>query len=367
MIRHWTLNRYLARQYATWFAAILGGLTGIIFLFELAELMRRAGEKGGDNFNVGFGTVLKMGLYKMPETVEQVLPFVVLFAGMFTFWRLTRSQELVVVRAAGVSAWQFLMPALGVTLLFSAMNVLLFNPIGAALNIRYTQLEQRYLQHAPTLDLTGAGLWLRQHDSERRYLVHADRVSVDPLTMTPVMVLIYDADDHYLGRIDAPLAVLHDGYWDIGNAWFNWDQQPPQRVEHYQLPTTLTLGKIQESMAPPNTISFWELPTFIRALKAIGLPSERHELEFQSLLAQPVLLGAMVFFAAIFSLRMGRHGHALRLITAGTLLGITVFVLNHVVRALGANMVLPATLAAWAIPLVALTLSNAILLHQEDG
>ena len=53
-------------------------------------------------------------------------------------------------------------------------------------------------------------------------------------------------------------------------------------------------------MAAPNTISFWELPAFIRALKAIGLPPTQHELQFQDLLSQPVLLGAMVFFAAAF-------------------------------------------------------------------
>ncbi|MFX4721705.1 hypothetical protein ABTB22_19985, partial [Acinetobacter baumannii] len=80
------------------------------------------------------------------------------------------------------------------------------------------------------------------------------------------------ANDHYLGRIDAPRALLQDGYWDIQNAWFNMEQQGPQHRDDYHLPTTLTFGKIQESMSPPNTISFWQLPGFIRALKTIGLP-----------------------------------------------------------------------------------------------
>ena len=74
-------------------------------------------------------------------------------------------------------------------------------------------------------------------------------------------------NDHYLGRVDAPQAVLQDGAWDVPDAWINWDQQPAQHVDDWRLPTTLTLGKIQESMAAPNTISFWELPRFIRALE----------------------------------------------------------------------------------------------------
>ncbi|MGE3624217.1 MAG: LPS export ABC transporter permease LptG [Bdellovibrionales bacterium] len=363
MIQHWTLNRYLGRQYIMWFLAFLAVLAGVIFLFEVAELLRRASNRP----EATFGMVLRMGFYKMPETVQRILPFVVLFAGMFTFWRLTRSQELVIARSAGVSAWQFLMPALVVTLLFSFFNVTLLNPVGAIFNGKYKGLERRYLEHAATLELTGAGLWLRQRDTDRHYLLHADHVKTDPLTLSPLIVFIYDKDDRYLGRIDAPKAVLHEGYWDVTDAWFNWDQKVPEHVGPYRLPTNLTFNKIQESMAPPNTISFWKLPGFIRALRAIGLPPVRHELEFQSLLSQPLLLGAMVFFAAAFSLRMGRKGGVLNLIAAGVLVGSVVFSLNNVVTALGANQELPVLLAAWAIPVFAFATSNAALLYIEDG
>jgi lipopolysaccharide export system permease protein len=363
MMGSWTLSRYFARQYLLWLMLFLGGLTGIIFLFEIAELMRRA----ADRPDAGFGLVLTMGLYKLPDTVEHILPFVILFSGVFTFWRLTRSQELVIARGAGVSAWQFLAPALIVTLIFSFVNVTLLNPIGAAMNGKYKQLEMHYLQRIPTIELTGAGLWLRQRDDDRRYLLHADHVGTDPLTLTPLIAFIYDDKDKYLGRIDAPVATLDKGYWDIKNAWINWDQQPPQHTDDYKLPTNLTFSKIQESMSAPNTISFWELPSFIRALKAIGLPPTRHELQFQELLAQPVLLCAMVFFAAIFSLRMNRRGNILPVIMGGVILGVAVYVLNNVVTALGANQILPVVASAWAIPLVALSLSNAALLYLEDG
>jgi len=363
MIRHMTLNRYFGRQYLLWFVIFISGLSGIIFLFEVAELLRRA----ADHPDTTFLLILKMAAYKLPETIEKILPFVVLFSGMFTFWRLTRSQELIIARAIGLSVWQFLTPALLVTLAFGLINLTLVNPLGAAMNGSYRELEMRYLQRVPTLELTGAGLWLRQRDSDRHYLLHADHITTNPLTMIPVIIFIYDTSDHYVGRIDAPQAVLQDGYWKVQNAWVNWDQQAPQHVDDYELKTPLTLGKIQESLAAPNTISFWKLPTFIRALKAIGLPPARHQQEFQRLLAQPILLSAMVFFAASFSLRMSRRGGVLGIIIAGVVVGSSVYTLNNVVTALGINQTLPVTLSAWAIPLVALALSNAALLHLEEG
>jgi lipopolysaccharide export system permease protein len=362
-MNRWVLQRYFGRQYLLWFLIFLGALSGIVFLFEIAELMRRAGGRP----DVGFSLILKMGVYKLPETIEHILPFVVLFAGLFTFWRLTRSQELVIARSVGVSAWQFMMPALVVTLAFSLFNIAIINPTGAMMNARYKALEMHYLDRVPTLELTGAGLWLRQHDGQKHYLLHADHVDMDPLTLSPLMAFVYDENNNYLGRIDAPQAVLQNGMWDVPDAWMNWDKQPAQHVDDWKLPTTLTLGKIQESMAAPNTISFWELPRFIRALKTIGLPQTRHQLEFQNLLSQPLLLCSMVFFAASFALRMNRRGGVTAMIVAGVMLGSGFFMLNNLVNALGANQTLPVMLAAWAIPAVALVLSNAALLHLENG
>ena len=363
MIERWVLQRYLGRQYLLWFLVFLGSLSGIVFLFEIAELMRRAGGRP----DVGFGLLLKMGVYKLPETIEHILPFVVLFSGLFTFWRLTRTQELIVARSVGISAWQFMAPALTVTLAFALLNVTIINPTGAVMNARYRALEMHYLERVPTLELTGAGLWLRQNDGQKRYLLHADHIDMDPLTLTPLMAIIYDENNNYLGRVDAAQAVLKDGAWDVPDAWLNMDKQPTQHVDDWKLPTTLSLAKIQESMALPSTISFWELPRFIRSLKAIGLPQTRHQLEFESLLAQPLLLCSMVFFAASFALRMNRRGGVTAMIVAGVMLGSGFFMLNNLVNALGANQTLPVMLAAWTIPTVAIVLSNAALLHLENN
>ena len=363
MIRVGTLNFYFGRIYLVWFLIFLAGLAGIVFLFEVAELLRRS----ADSQQAGLGVVVRMGLYKLPETIEHILPFVVLFSGMFTFWRLTRSYELVVARAAGVSAWQFLRPALAVTVLFAVFNVFVINPVGAVLNGKYQNMEMQYLRRAQTLTLTGTGLWLRQVGGDRRYLLHADHVALNPLTLGPLMVMIYDRDNHYLGRIDAQQAILREGYWEMGNVWRNDDQKMPEHEDHARLETTLTLEKIQESMSPPDTVSFWALPDFIASLKAIGLPAVRHEMQWQRLLSQPFLLCAMTVFAAAFSLRLSRRGGVLGVIVWGVVTGGVIFMLNNVVTALGTTQILPVVLAAWSIPVAALVLGNAVLLYLEDG
>ncbi len=139
----WTLSIYLGRQFLTSAGIALLGLGTLVFLFDVIELLRRASGE-----NIGFGVVFSMSLLQMPTLLQKVLPFAVLFGGMFAFARLTRTHELVVARAAGVSVWQFMMPAFVITLFFGTFVVTVFNPLAALMADRHEVLDARYFQGA---------------------------------------------------------------------------------------------------------------------------------------------------------------------------------------------------------------------------
>lgn len=81
----------------------------------------------------------------------------------------------------------------------------------------------------------------------------------------------------------------------------------------------------------------------------------------------PLMLGAMVFIAAIFSLRHYRRGGIGLMIAAGIGSGFVVYFVSNIVYALGFSGSLPVVLSAWTPPIVASMASVAFLLHLEDG
>ncbi len=107
-----TLTGYLAWQFTVWYLSFLFGLLGVIFLATAVDLLDRLATK-----EASLAVVTEMVLLKLPFLTQEVMPFTVLFAGLACFWRLTRSNELVVTRATGISVWQILMPVLGVAVL----------------------------------------------------------------------------------------------------------------------------------------------------------------------------------------------------------------------------------------------------------
>lgn len=359
-----TLSFYVGRNFLLSFCGVFLGLMTVVFLFDLIELLRRAATLPAATL----GMIIRMSLLKQPKLAQEMIPFVVLFAAMIAFFRLARTQELTVVRAAGVSVWQFLLPVVTAVLLIGAFTLAVINPVSAVLYARYEQLEaQIFRGQSSLMAVSSAGVWLRQADGPTNSVVHASRVNPATIELQDVMIFTFEGEDKFIGRIDASSAELKPGYWLIHQASVMSPGQVPHLENEYELPTEMTRERILDGFGSPETISFWDLPAFIRTLEAAGFSATRHRLYWHRSIAGPLLLFAMVLIAATFSLRPPRRGGAIRLMIGGIASGFLLFFLSNLVAALGQAASIPVSLAAWAPAVVSALLGTTMLLHLEDG
>jgi lipopolysaccharide export system permease protein len=359
-----TLNFYLGRQFFTGIFYAFICIAIVVFFVELVELLRRSANRE----NIGFFLVLQMASLKLPSMMQKLLPFAALFGGIWTIHRLTRSNELVVARSAGVSAWQFLAPAMAVAIFIGAFAVGIFNPFASALISRFERLEARLLEgRNSVLDISTTGLWLRQADGKDQSVVHARKVSADGTVFYQVSIFLFKNEDTFVGRVEAQKARLTPGFWILSNAVLARPGEPGQKLVEYRLPTGLTIDEIQDSFARPDTLSFWSLPHFIETLEKAGFSAVRHKLHWHTLISLPILLCAMILLAATFSLRQLRFGGAGLLLASGVLTGFMFYFLTDVVYAFGLAGSLPVALAAWTPVGICALLALAMLFHLEDG
>lgn len=360
----WTLSRYIAQQFIASVGMVFLAVISLVYLVDLVEGMR----KYGGRESVEFSIIVTMSFLKLPGLAEQVLPFTVLFGGMWTFTRLTRSHELVVARAAGVSVWQFLTPPLAIGLIAGLVLVTLFNPMAAAMNQQFERLHVRHTSGGTSqLSISRTGLWLREGTEAGQLVIHALKVSDQGVRLDDVIIFEYDPDDRLIGRIDAKSAALTVGFWEIRHAWASPVGQPPVYREQIKLATNLLIEDVEENFAAPNTMSFWELPRFIQIAESAGFSATRHRLHWHTILSTPLLIFAMILIAATFSLRFSRLGGIGQLVAAGVLTGFALYFISDLAEALGLSGNLPVALAAWAPTGVATLLGTTMLFHLEDG
>lgn len=360
------LSAYIGRHFLISFLAVFSLFLLLILLFDSIELLRRAASKP----DVSFTMVLEMALLKLPFMGQETFPFAILFGGMAAFWRLTRSNELVVTRAAGVSAWQFMLPVLSLAFGLGVLQVTLLSPLASTMLTRYEQLEAMRLEgHASFLSISNSGLWLRQADRKGQSVVHAQRVvqQGENVELHHVIVFLYEGKDRFIRRVDAQTGELEDGFWHLHHARIHEPEAPSRFETDFWIPTDLTMSKIQDSFASPETMSFWDLPPFIRTLEKAGFSAVRHRLYWHTLLSAPFLMCAMVLIAATFTLRQTRRSGTTFIVAGGVFTGFVLYFFSDLVFALGLSDSIPVELAAWTPSGVATMLGASMLLHLEDG
>jgi len=359
----WTLYRYLAVQFLITVTVVYCIFLMLAFSIDTVELLNRTAGHA-----VPSVTVIGMAVLQLPELGQKMLPFAILLGGVFTFVRLSRSRELVATRAAGVSAWDFLLPPLTVAVLIGVLAVTLFTPISARMFAEFAGLEARYVKGQESqLSVSMNGLWLRQGDAHQQSVIHALRVAQQGEHLEDVLVLLYGPNDHFIGRIDAKSAQLKDQFWLIDDAWVSDLRGIPVHHDSYKLPTTLTPEQIVESSTAPDALSFWDLPGYIRAAQSAGFSAARYQLYLYTLYAWPALFAAMVFMAASFSLKPGRDSGVAKVILFSATCGFGVFFFQDLTMVLGRSGAVPVLLAATAPALASILIGMTLVLSQEDG
>src|SRR5687768_17126103 len=187
-----TLARYFSLRFLVAMLAMFLICCVLIFFVDFIEMLRRAGNYSGD---VPGPVLAWMTLLRLPSFSELVLPFAVLIGTVGIFLMLSRSSELIVVRAAGISVWQFTLPAIAVAFVLGVAFVTIYNPVASAARAEAERLYAGAFDKTESLLKTkNAGAWLREDGADGPSVVHALRVSNQGLELTGVTVFQYNAD-----------------------------------------------------------------------------------------------------------------------------------------------------------------------------
>ncbi len=359
-----TLSRYFGMRFLT---SVVGSFIGVVALaamIDYVELMRR----GADWPNATAWVLAKISMYRVPQLTERIMPFSVLVGAMSCYLTLSRRLELVVARSAGVSAWQFVAPAMIAAFIFGAVATTVFNPVAAMLHERSKRLEADMLgENMSALQESTSGFWVRQKSADGASIINASTSREQGAQLGGVTIYTFDSAGHFQQRIEAQSATLQKGYWQLQDARIYGNGKAPDVEESYRLATNLTLEQVRESFATPETVPFWELPTYIDMADRAGLGAAGYRLQYQELLARPFLLVAMVLLAASVSLRFFRFGGVQKMVLSGITAGFLLFVLQKITDDMSRAELMPPAAAAW-IPFVVGGLTGFVaLLFQEDG
>ncbi|MEJ0097957.1 MAG: LptF/LptG family permease [Bauldia sp.] len=361
-----TLSFYFARHFAKMVGAIFLLAFILITLVTYFEFFNRAFQG-----QATAGLLLAVvALFKVPSLSEDSLPFAMLYGSIAAFVIANRRLEVVVARAAGVSAWQFLLPACVVGLLFGFVATTIYNPTAAyLLGVSNRLSSEVFIGRAKPVENSDdkGPVWVRQAANGSESIIGSVQSFDEGLGLNGVTAYVFDGAQHFKERVDAARAHFYPGEWRLEDATVTAVSANPKHVDEYVLSTNLTANEVKQTFLQLDSVSFWTLRDLSAAARRSGLSSARYDLQYNVLLSQPILLLAMVLIAANVSLRFSRSRDLGRVIITGVGVGFMLYVVTNISWDLGSGGIVSPQLAAWLPAIVATLAGITVLLHLEDG
>jgi lipopolysaccharide export system permease protein len=354
------VSRYVAGQFIGLLIPILAGfvlLYIVIDLFDRLDILLR--------HDATVSAATRYFLFKIPLMLTQITPPAVITAALLTFGLMGRRNEIIALRAGGVSLVQTGTPVLALAVLIS-VAALVWNETVVPYcsrkfqHVNNIEIRKRALRGV----LSDRSIWY--HGADGFY--HIDYVDRSQQAVFDLTIYRLDSAYRLQTVLQVPRAQWVDGHWRVTDAVaFNLDgdtaRAEPIPVDG--LAIAETLDDFLEVQREPEELSFTALNERIAGMTRKGIDASHYLVDLYLKLALPFASAVLALVAVPIAGRLRRHPSIAAIVGLGTSVGFGYWVLLGLSTSLGQTGALPPAVAAWAANGV-YALFGAVLFLSSD-
>lgn len=364
MITPLTFWQYLNRRFLVSLLFTIVILSGVILFIDTLELLRKTYEK-----KIEINILIRLIIYKLPLLIQMILPFALLVSTTICYFNLSKNSELIAARAAGISAWNFTVPAIISSFLLGIFIVTIFNPIVALTLEKQKNLENIHLfDNDSKMFFSESGIWIKDiYNGKLDKIIYAKSLYDRGKFLSEVSVFIAGENFDFIERIEADTATIEDNKILLTDATIYNIGKSSKFFRKTELRSHIIIDHLQENISIPEIISFWNLPNFIEKISNAGFSSIMHKLYFYSLISMPFLLSAVTMIAISFSFSMPRNGKTSFIAFISIIIGFLVYFFIKIISAFALSGSITPFVAINAPIFICFLVSTSAILHYEDG
>jgi len=334
------IDRYVVNRFTR---VLIVSLISFIAIYIVVDLIDHLDDFLRDA--LGFTSIARYYVNYIPYIVVLTLPIGMLLSTLFVIGEMGSSNELVALKAAGISIYRIAWPLLRVAFLVSIISMLLAELIvpGAnearrdILDIRGSRTAQQHSRHITRQDRGGYVLYASYYNHEHQ---RASNVTI-----------VQIAGNTTRRRIDASEMVWDNEGWLLTNAVDRVLVEGSESLDEYvtmRLPVlTLRPTDLAREDKDPEQMAFLELRDFIARIREAGGDGSRWLVDLHLKIAVPLASFMMVWLGFPLAARSWRGGKAVY-VGWTLLIGFMFFVVVRAGQAMGRAGSIQPEIGAWA-------------------
>ena len=352
------LDWYVTKMYLRWVGLAFVGLLGIFYIATFIDLSDKLFKEETTG-----AMLLRYFWHATPQFIYYVLPIAGLVATLVTIGLLTRTSELTVMKACGISLYRAAFPILCFSLVWSGLLFALGETVLAQANRTAETLNREIRTGRKETVEVLSRQWLYDDGVIYHYrYFDADRLALDSLSVFELTERPWS-----LARRTYTTYASYAGEWEGRNVWSREFSTVPGGSSAYREDATRALPAVSAPAVfaterpDAELMSFRELERYIVELRARGFDVIDLVVALHRKASFPFVTVILTLIAVPFAVTTGPRG-ALYGVGVGIALAFIYWIVLSVFGALGsAGVLMPAT-AAWAPNLIFGTSAGYFLL-----
>jgi lipopolysaccharide export system permease protein len=355
------LTRYILREITKIFVIIL---LAFVMIYVVVDFFERI-----DNF-IEAGAQLRYMLiyifFKLPLVVDQMTPVAMLMATIIGLGLLARGNEIIALKASGVSPFRLIVPLLFLATLISLISFINSESIVPYTNRRVNAIwKTRVDKESPEFIYKYESIWYKGVDA----IYNIRTCDVAAKTLLGVVINQFGQDFRTTQRIHAQRAVWKDGRWHFLNGTIKQRQRDGtftiSTFSEMIFPLHETPEDFEKGIKPSDEMGFGELRRYAEKIEREGYSARTYWVDMHVKLAFPCisLIMGLMGIALAFRKEKGRG------VAAGIGFGFAIIALYLVTfelfRTLGYTGIVPPFLAAWASNILFATVGTCLILFTN--
>jgi lipopolysaccharide export system permease protein len=354
-------SRYLIREFLGMLLPIAAAfiiLYLIVDFFDRLDILLRS--------NASLGSALRYFTFKIPLIITQITPPAVLAAMLLSLGVLSRRNEIIALRASGVSLVQTALPLVALAAVISAGTLAWNETI-----VPYATQEYQYVNNVEIRKRQQRSIF-----SDRETWYHGvdgfyNIGQVDTQQGALLGLTVYRMDESFDLQ---SIIEVQDARW-TGSGWKNHHAVEQALGADGALVTRSlpvdeviiheTLSDFLEVRRDPEELSYQALRQRIEELSSKGIDASSYFVDLHLKLAVPFATLVFACVAIPLAGRVQRHPSIAATVGSGLLIGFSYWVVLALAHALGRSGVLPAVVSAWTANVIFLLLGVGLFLSSE--
>lgn len=357
------INIYLLKKFFYSFLLTFIVFAAILFIGDFVEQLRKSASK-----NVPLNIIFQLTALNFFNLINFALPLISFSASLFAFLNLIKGSEKIIINSIGFSNLKVVVPALFLYLFLGIFFITIFNPLTALFDERYSELEYKYIDKVDKFaSITKNGLWLKQENFEKELssVLYAQKIKEQGTHIIDFMILEYDQNGVFQGRLDGASAILTNGIWQMKQTQITPKFGDTVFRDYIEYNTNIKPEDITDSLSSPTNISIWRLITFINFLESLGYSAIEFKMHFYDLIFLPFLMASLALLASSIIRNLKQNDKFSNKIIFSLILIFVIYFLSNLLEALGATSQISPIISKGLLPLMITFFS--LIIYQSDN